>query len=149
MNATTGPIPPLSKPFVILEHPADLGIEAYGHSLAEAFQNAASGLMSVILDPGFVEEREERNVTLVGTDPDQLLVKWLSEILYLYDGQGFAGKKFLVHTLGNENLEASVWGEIFSQEKHQTRLDVKAVTYHQLLLEQKPEGARVRVYLDI
>jgi len=149
MNATTGPILPSSQPFVILEHPADLGIEAYGHSLAEAFENAACGLMSVILDPGLVEEKEERKFSLAGADSDQLLVKWLSEILYLYDGQGFVGKKFLIHTLENENLEASVWGEIYSPEKHETRLDVKAVTYHQLLIEQRPDGARVRVYLDI
>jgi SHS2 domain-containing protein len=42
-----------------------------------------------------------------------------------------------------------VKGERFSVEKHDTRLDVKAVTYHQLSIEENEKGARVRVYLDI
>ena len=149
MNTAFDSVPPPGQPFVILEHPADLGIEAFGRTLAEAFQNAAVGLMSVILDLDSIAENEERMVTIDGVDHGQLLVKWLSEVLYLYDGQGFAGKKFLVRKMENQNLEASVWGEPFSIVKHPARLDVKAVTYHQLLIEQKPEGARVRVYLDI
>jgi SHS2 domain-containing protein len=137
------------QPFVILEHPADLGIEAFGRSIAEAFQNAALGLMSIILDTSTVAETEERAISLRGTDYDQLLVKWLSEILYLYDGQGFAGKRFAIRVLESQELEALVWGETYSPSKHPARLDVKAVTYHQLLIEQQSEGARVRVYLDI
>jgi len=139
----------MNQPFIILEHPADLGIEANGSSLSNAFENAAAGLMSIILDLESVAEKEERTVHLEGADLDQLLVKWLSEILYLYDGQGFVGRKFLVHGLSDTRLVALVRGEMFSPAKHTTRLDVKAVTYHQLLIEQRPGGARVRVYLDI
>jgi len=139
----------VEAPYTILEHPADLGIEARGASLVEAFQNAAAGLISIILDPTLIEPREERQIRVTASDRDQLLVKWLSEILYLYDGEGFASKEFFIRRLGLTDVEASVRGEPFSPVRHQTRLDVKAVTYHQLLVHEGEPGALVRVYLDI
>jgi SHS2 domain-containing protein len=135
--------------FVILEHPSDIGIEATGASLASAFEHAAEGLMSVILDTSAVEAREEREVTIAAADQEQLLVRWLSELLYLYDGKGFVGKRFDITRISPVGLQARVGGEELDPERHRTRLDVKAVTYHQLLLRQDDRGAMVRVFLDI
>ena len=67
--------------FTILEHPADLGIEARGATLKDAFEQSAVALMSIIFDLSTVECREERHVELTATDLDHLLVKWLAEIL--------------------------------------------------------------------
>jgi len=139
----------VSPGFIILDHPADLGIEAYGQTLAESFEQAALGLMSVILDPATVEPFEAREVSLDAVDTEQLLVKWLAEILYLYDGQHFVPVKFSIRSISQSHLHASLWGEEFSVEKHLTRLDVKAITYHQLLVRQDENGSRVRVFLDI
>ncbi len=133
----------------ILEHPADLGIEAEGATLCEAFANAARALMSIILDPAGIELCEERKVEIHAVDTEQLLVKWLSEILYLYDGLGFIGKEFDIRQMNDTHLLAVVRGEMFDGKKHRTRLDVKAVTYHQLTIEEGKQGARVRVFLDI
>ena len=135
--------------YSILDHPADLGIEATGETLAEAFEQAASGLISVILDPSSIDSPEKMQTTLNASDYHELLVRWLSEILYLYDGRGFAPKEFGIRSLTETNLTAVVRGERFSTEKHVTRLDVKAVTYHQIFIEENENGARVRVYLDI
>jgi len=133
----------------ILEHPSDIGIEARGPSLARAFEESARGFMSVILDPTLVESRESMEIALRGSDQAQLLVKWLSEILYLYDGRGFVCAEFRISRLGKTYLNATVGGEPFTPSKHRTHLDVKAVTYHQLRIQENQEGALVRVYLDI
>ena len=135
--------------FVVLDHPADLGIEARGESLREAFESAAAGLMAVILDPEGVVPREARRVALRATDYEQLLVRWLSEVLYLYDGEGFASREFAISELTRDSLKAIVRGETYSPDVHRPRMDVKAVTYHQLLVECAPSGSRVRFYLDI
>lgn len=139
----------MQNPFNILEHPSDLGIEAYGKTLAEAFENAAKGLISIILDSSTIKSSESKTVSLSGGNYHQLFVKWLSEVLYLYDGQHFVGGEFMIHELTPNRLKASVSGEIFSETKHQTRLDVKAVTYHQLFIHQADDGCLVRVYLDV
>lgn len=139
----------MTSSFTILAHPADLGIEARGETVAEAFEAAARGMVSVILDPATVEAREERRISITASDPEQLLVRWLSEVLYLYDGTGFVGREFLVHEITRLSLRATVWGEPFSAETHGPRLDVKAVTYHQITVEEIEGGALVRVFLDI
>src|SRR5438034_1223378 len=112
--------------FVILDHPADLGMEAHGKTLAESFEQAALGLMSVIVDLTTVEPTQSREVHLKSADVEQLLVKWLAEILYLYDGQGFVASKFTITKIAADQLEAVVHGETLSAAKHRTKLDVKA-----------------------
>lgn len=133
----------------LIDHPADLGIEASGQSLSEAFEQAAVGLMSVILETELVERRISRVISVQAADPEQLLVKWLTEILYLYDGLRFVAAQFQIEELTSTSLSAKVLGEPFSEDRHVTRLDVKAITYHQILCQQNEEGARVRVVLDI
>jgi SHS2 domain-containing protein len=139
----------LSAGYALLDHPADLGIEAFGKSLAEAFEQAALALMSVILDPGKIEYIQSKAVVLEATDTAHLLVKWLAEVLYLYDGQGFATGQFVISEFSASRLAATVGGEPFDATKHAPRLDVKAITYHQLWIEESATGARVRVFLDI
>ena len=135
--------------YTILDHPSDLGIEARGRSLSEAFEQAAIALMSTIADLSTVNPRTSRAVKLSASDPEQLLVKWLGEILYLYDGQAFLSKEFAIERLTKTHLTAKVGGEAIDPEKHRTMLDVKAITYHQLSVREDAEGGTVRVFLDI
>ena len=135
--------------FDLLDHPADLGIEARGKTMAQAFEQAATGLMSVILDLSSVEARVSREVILEASDLEHLLVKWLAEVLYLYDGEKFVSREFSVSQLRQDSLRATVLGETFVVEKHVTRLDVKAVTYHQLVVEETNTVSQIRVFLDI
>jgi len=135
--------------FDVIDHPADLGIEARGSTMGQAFEQAATGLMSVILDLSSVEARVSREVVLAASDLEHLLVKWLAEVLYLYDGEKFVSREFSVSQLRQDFLRATVLGETFVAEKHVTRLDVKAVTYHQLVVEETNTVSRIRVFLDI
>ena len=135
--------------FRILDHPADLGIEAFGASLAEAFEQAVAALMSIIIEHPTIDSPEQREVEITASDFEHLLVKWLSEILYLYDGQQFVTARAAIHTLSPTNLRATLYGAPLSLLTHVTKLDVKAVTYHQVLVEESGDGGMVRVYLDI
>ena len=139
----------MTSGFKLLDHPADLGIEAWGETVAQAFEQAATGLMSVIVDLSSVGTQASREVTLQASDLEVLLVKWLTEVLYLYDGESFVGREFNIDPLQDSTLRATIRGEEFAAEKHATQLDVKAVTYHQLNVEQAATGARVQVFLDI
>lgn len=137
------------KGFRLLDHPADLGVEAYGSTLAEAFEQAAVALMSVIVDLATVGETETRTVELTAGDYEHMLVKWLTEVLYLYDGESFVGKRFAVEEIAATHLKATIYGEVFDPHRHKTKLDVKAITYHQLQVEQDQGAASVRVFFDI
>lgn len=135
--------------FRILEHPSDLGIEAHGETLAKAFEECARGLVAVIIDPSTVSNREMRRISLSARDADQLLVKWLEEIHYLYDGSGFIVKEPVIEELTATALKGTLMGEAFDPGRHMTRLDVKAITYHQLSIREKQGGFVVTVFVDI
>lgn len=137
------------SPYVLLDHPADIGIRAHGATRAEAFAEVARGLVAIIVDPAGILESEERVIELAAADEEQLLVRWLSEVLYLYDGPGFVGSRFTVEQVSRTNLRARITGERFDPSRHVPRLDVKAVTYHQLRITEGADGAEVVVYLDI
>lgn len=139
----------MRRGYVILDHPADMGIEAYGENLKEAFEEAAIALTSIILDMAAIEPSQNRKIEIKASDYEHLLVKWLSEILYLYDGDNFVCCDFNVEDLQPNYLIAEVKGEIFDNKKHLTKLDVKAVTYHQILVCENAERGLVRVFLDI
>ncbi len=139
----------MGRGFTIFDHPSDLGITAKGASLSEAFEEAARGLISIIADLPSVRPAVARKISFTASDPQQLLVKWLSEILYLYDGQQFIAGEFHVERLTDTKLEGFVRGEPFSAVRHHPRTDVKAITYHQVAVRSDRDGAEVTVVVDI
>ena len=133
----------------VLEHTADVGFEAWGATREEVFANAACALQDLVVDLASVQPREDTRVQIEGEDAASLLVNWLSHILYLFDAEGRAFHEFRIERLTDKTLEATARGEPFDRERHPVKLQVKAVTYHQLALEQTPEGWRARVFVDI
>jgi SHS2 domain-containing protein len=126
-----------------------MGIEATGPDLKSAFRQAALGLISIIVDPASVDPRVQKAVIVQGTDSENLLVKWLSEILYLYDGEDFVTSAITIRKLAATELEAVLAGEAVDENKHRLKMDVKAITYHQLKVEERQDGCVVSVFLDI
>jgi len=136
-------------PFRVLEHTADIGFEAFGLTRAEAFANAARALFHLIVDLDAIIPCEEVAVSAQGTDAPSLLVNWLSELLYLHDAEGWLLRDFEIRSLEDCSLGSIARGEKFQRSRHQAKLLVKAITYHQLALEKTPEGWRAQVYVDI
>jgi SHS2 domain-containing protein len=139
----------LKPPFEILEHPSDLGIEAHGATMAEAFRNAAHGLMSVIAGSSKIESNEERVISLVALDCENLLVRWLTEILFLYDAEKFLTADAKFDMLNNISLKATVLGQKYDPLNHELTLDIKAITYHKLMVEKLDDIWTARVFVDI
>ncbi|MGO8789659.1 MAG: archease [Terriglobia bacterium] len=137
------------QPFRILEHTADVGFEAFGTTREEAFANAARALIYLIVELEAIETREEVSVQVEGSDPESVLVNWLSELLYLHDAEGWLFRDFEIQRLDDHSLSAVARGEKFQRSRHQAKLLVKAITYHQLLLEHTAGGWRAQVYVDI
>ena len=139
--------------FRFLEHTADVLIEAYGSTLEEAFENAAIAVFEVITDTGKVEPREERRVAVEGTDLENLLYRWIEELLILHDAEGLVVSRARVYRIeggdGEYRLEASVWGEPFDESRHEHRTIVKAMTYAQLSIQRRNGTWVLRFVVDI
>jgi len=135
--------------FRILEHTADIGFEAYGETRAEVFANSARALFHILVDPAAVDPRHRLEINAQGTGPTELLVNWLSELLYYQDAEGWLFRDFEVISLSDNSIRAAARGEKFDPARHQIKLLVKAITYHQLVLEESAGGWRAQVYVDI
>ena len=138
------------KNYEIIDHTADVGIKAYGKTLAEAFENAAKGMFDIITDKSEIEPIGQYDIKLEAPNLEQLLVDWLSELLYLNSAQNLVFGLFKVMELDERKpkLYARVFGEKFSLSKHKIGSEIKAVTYHILEVKNK-KPFYVKVLFDI
>jgi len=136
-------------PFRVLEHTADVGFEARGRTREEVFANAARALTDLMVDLQMIRPAREVTLEVSSSSATNLLVDWLSEILYRYDAEGWLFRDFAVTPLSDQALAATARGEKFDPARHRMKLLVKAVTYHQLVLENTSDGWRAQVYVDI
>lgn len=132
-----------------IDHTGDIGIEVTAPNRPHLFERAAWGLFSVLTDPPSVEPREAHAVTVEGTDPVDLMVKWLSELNFLHVTQHVLFSKFTIDELEDTRLAATVWGEPIDRERHTVYTEVKAITYHQLEIEETDDGWCVQIIFDM
>ncbi len=132
----------------ILEHTADIGFRAFGDSLPELFANSAVALLSIAGDPEAAEPRHPYSLSVSSGDLEALMVDWLNEVLYWYDGKRIMFREFRVTLDEGPSLRATGFGEPRGP-RHQARRIVKAVTYHQLRVEQRGGRWVAEVYVDI
>jgi SHS2 domain-containing protein len=137
----------LVRRFRLIEHTADIGLVAYGKSLAEAFANAAYGLFSLIVEPNKVKEKESRKVTVQAQDTESLLFNWINELIYIFEVERLLFKRFNITEFTGQSLEATCWGEKYDPSRHQLKTGVKSATYHMLKVD--GEKNRVQVIFDV
>ena len=134
--------------YEVLSHTADTGIVAYGESLAEAFANAAFGMFDLVLDLSEVPAVEECRVEVQAETAGELLVAWLSALLAEAEIRGLAFSSFRVDSLSGGRLAGTAAGAP-SAGRELRGPPVKAVTYHDLVVEEAPGGWRARVIFDV
>ena len=135
------------KRYRLIEHTADIGLVAYGKTLAEAFGNAAYGMFSIIAELKKVKEVEPRRIELEGNDLEGLLFDWLNTLIYFFDTETLLFKRFDIGELNEKGLKAICYGERYDPSRHQLKIGVKSSTYHMLKVDR--EKNRVRVIFDI
>jgi SHS2 domain-containing protein len=136
----------------ILPHTADGKFQAFGQTLEEAFGNAALALASLMWDWTAIEPKVRHRVRVTGIDKEQLLVKFLSEIIYIFETRQFLlgaveGLRIRPRADGGFGLEAVLAGETLSPRRELFG-GVKAVTYNDLKIEEC-EVFTVQVVVDM
>ncbi len=143
---------PREMPFEFFDVTADIGYRAYGDTLDQAFENAGLALFEVITDTSALKPLIKKTISLKSEDKKALLYDWLNELIFLHDVEYLVFSRFQVDISGDENkgyqLDAVVWGEEFEQYHHESRDEVKAVTYHLMEIE-KDDGYWLQVILDV
>jgi SHS2 domain-containing protein len=139
----------IMKTYELIDHTADVAIKAYGKNLSEAFENAAKAMFDIITNNSEIENIGQYDIELEADNLEQLLVDWLSELLFLNSANNIVFGFFKVE-LDEKNikLSAKVFGEKFDISKHKIGTEIKAVTYHMLEVNKK-KPIHVQVLFDL
>jgi SHS2 domain-containing protein len=131
-----------------IDHTADVGVRAFGHTVEELFTHAAEGMFQVIAGDRTIRPLEEWRVT-VGVepgegseDPERLLVRWLSELLFLCETRRILFCEFEVEREGG-GLKTICRGEKLGSDRSGLGMEIKAVTWHGLSLDLERGEAQV------
>ncbi len=136
-------------PFRVIEHPADLGIEVSAADRASLFAEAAYGLTHLINPSSVLSATLERSVTVEGADLAQLMVRWLNEVLFLFDSERFLVSSACVHFDRSLQLSATLTGEQADPRRHANLQEIKAVTYHHITVTESAAGWSATVFFDV
>lgn len=129
-----------------IEHTADWALRVQGEDLADLFTHAAQGMVALITDPNdLVEPDITRHLELEAPDIETLLVDWLSELTFLYETEGVLFSEFDIAEITPTRLTATIQG----RRGVPVKKEIKAVTYHDLQVQQTPDGHRATVVFDV
>ena len=134
-----------------LDHMTDAVIEANGRTLEEAFENAARGLNDTMIDLKTVRPNKEIKITASGHDLHSLLFDWLDKVMLLLVADGIVMSEFSVKIKqnGGYSLEGVAKGERLDLDRHRYKVEIKAVTYHEMQVAQEKGKATVIFLLDL
>lgn len=131
------------------EHTADLGLRIRADSLEELYAEAGRALTAAMVGrPHSVRPAQSRVLQIEAAARDDLLHDWLAELLYVFESERMLFSRFEVE-LAAGGLKATAWGEAADPQRHEIELDIKAVTYHGLKVEQDSGGWLAEVIVDL
>src|ERR671927_1251698 len=133
--------------FRYLDHMTDALIEAYGSTIDEAFENSACGLVNTMFDLSNVSADLEVKIEANGHDLYNLFYDWLEKVMLIVLTDNLILSYFRVKISHNGNMEdggayflcSKARGEHLDLKKHNFKVEVKAVTYHEMQIEEDKE----------
>ncbi|HJR19318.1 MAG TPA: archease [Actinomycetota bacterium] len=129
----------------IVEHTADIGIEATAPDIPILFSEAVRAMAAVVLDADPPEAFDRVAVAAEADDLGALLAEILQEALWRFESSGWLPVDVELE------VSATTAAGTFGVVKDVTvgGPAIKAVTYHQLAVERTPDGWLARVFFDV
>jgi SHS2 domain-containing protein len=138
-----------NHPYEVFDHTADVGMHAYGDTLAALFIHAAQGMESLMVPLEQVQKATSREVTAQGHDLVSLLVEWLNELVYLFDTEHLLFCDFTIEAIDETQVVGRAFGESYDVQRHEIGSAVKAVTWHEAAVKRTESGYQARIIFDI
>jgi SHS2 domain-containing protein len=135
--------------FEQFEVEADVGIRAWGPTRAEAFAQAALGVLSLVADPATVSPRETREIRAQADGAETLLVAWIDECLYVHEIEAFVVSRVEVTSCSDDLVLGRLHGEPLDAARHRLGTVVKAATLHGVSVRRRDGEHEVRIVVDV
>jgi len=135
--------------YKLIDHTADFGIHVFGSDPQELFANAAYAMFDMLTEIKLLKGTDSTNLQVTGDDWSDLMVNWLRELLYFWNGKELLVKKVQILSLSDTELSANIEFDPFAPGRHEIKIEIKAVTYHQIQVIGGPEGWEARIIFDV
>ena len=110
------------KKYELIDHTADIAIKAFGDNLEESFENAAKAMFDFITDNSEIKKIGQYDITLEAPDFEQLLVDWLSELLFLNSAKNLVFGEFDIKIDNPNNIAIDLAGLDYGLKINQSSL---------------------------
>ena len=139
--------------FNFFDHTADIAVEVSAETFEDLFSISAAAWLHAVLEKPNVRSSKIRTITITAGTVEELLVNFLSEINYLLLSKKwiFASVKKIRIRFEEKlfHLSADIAGENLNFDKHALKEEIKAVTYHQMVIEKKKNKYSTKIVFDI
>ena len=140
--------------YEFIEHTADVKVRSWGRNLEEAFSQVALSLMATIspkLDK--IKHKVSKELEIESEDKYALAIDFLTEFLYIFDVEGLVFSEIDVQSIllkdNSYHLKALAKGEKFDKQYHEIGIEVKAITYSFMNIEEKKDRVQIDIVFDI
>jgi SHS2 domain-containing protein len=139
----------MAQAWEFFEHTADIGVRVTGATLPELFINAAHAMCEALGKLQKTEARSQKSVELKAESREDLLHDWLAELLFEVEANHMLYDEMKIDVVPGK-VTATLGGGAIDFARSQTNEEIKAVTYHQLRVEQLPDTSwRATVIFDV
>jgi SHS2 domain-containing protein len=135
--------------YEIIDHTADLGMVVKGFDVRNLFANAAYAMMDIMVEEDTCGGGYKRKIVIEGEDYPDLMVRWLGEIIYLFDAERQLVSGIEITAIGPNRLESVVTLTGLVESHYEIKTEIKAVTYHQISVQSKGGEWEAQVIFDI
>ena len=146
---TTNAMNTKAPDYTLLDHTADLRIMVRGTDLKDLFENAAKALVHLMVRGETPAKTAPMRISVSGEDLADLMVRWLGEILYLFEGENLVVTSIHVDSVSSSHLDAKLETLPFNPAAHEILSEIKAVTYHQIEVAEKGNRWEAKVIFDM
>lgn len=133
----------MGKDYKVIEHMADIGLKAFGETKEKLFQNAARGMFFIITGSSKLAKQGSEHYWAIkceGANLEELLVEWLSELLYIHSTDFVILNDFIIKSMTSNNLQAESHGLKINESSYNIEKEIKAVTYYNLQVLKNEKG---------
>jgi SHS2 domain-containing protein len=138
--------------FRYIDHVSDAMVEAYGRTLGEAFAHSARALVNLVCNVSKVDPDKIVIIETTGFDRKSLLYNWLEKVLLVLLIDNIILAKFEVKIKRHKDkyyLFSTCKGDDFLRQKHEYKVEVKAITYHGMKITNKKGKVIIRFLVDL
>lgn len=136
----------------LLDHATDAIVEVDAVGADEAFADAGRAVRDITLDAASVRPSSERTVSAEGHDWRHLLFDWLEAVTFVLITDGFAVSSVAARVVSpppRGRIEGTVAGEPLDVARHGFKVEIKAPTFHDMIVDVAPDRVKMRFLLDL